>query len=160
MADNRQEFISEPISGVEELLQLAAVVAKRAYAPYSNFYVGAVLRTSEGRIFSGANVENASYSITSCAETSAIATLASAGYRDIVEVLVIGPGPNGAAPCGRCRQAIREFASLDTVVHIASSDGEPHIVRSVTLDELLPFSFGPENLCDIRQSEEQPSDEE
>ena len=97
-----------------------------------------------GLIFSGANVENASYSVTSCAETSAIAALASAGEREIEEVVIVGPGLQGAAPCGRCRQAIREFANDDTEIHIAVAGGE--IVASYTMEELLPNSFGPSNL--------------
>lgn len=131
-------------STADDLLLIATAVAERAYAPYSNFHVGAAVLASSGRIYSGANVENASYSITSCAETSAIGAFASAGERFIEAVVVVGPGPEGATPCGRCRQAIREFALNGNIPIYVARPGE--ILVEHTLEELLPHSFGPENL--------------
>ncbi len=128
---------------LEDLFQEAKAAMDRAYAPYSRFPVGAALRTPEGRIFSGCNVENASYPQGNCAETGAIAAMARAGEREIAEILVIGGGEGLVTPCGGCRQRIREFAAPDTPVYVAGPDG---VRRRFTLEELLPFSFGPDNL--------------
>lgn len=131
-------------STTDYLLELATRAAERAYAPYSKFHVGAAVLTASGQVYSGANVENASYSITSCAETSAISDMVSSGDLEIVEVVVVGPGPDGATPCGRCRQALREFTtSPDVRIHVASPG---QLQASFTIGELLPHSFGPENL--------------
>ena len=115
----------------------------RAYAPYSHFPVGAVVRGESGALFAGCNVENAAFPQGSCAEAAAIAALIMAGERHIVEVLVMGKGPALVSPCGGCRQRLREFAQDATPVHICHLDG---LRRTVTLGELLPLSFGPMNL--------------
>jgi cytidine deaminase len=128
---------------LDDLFREAKAAMERAYAPYSRFPVGAALRTPSGNIFSGCNVENASYPQGSCAETGAVAAMARAGEREIAEILVIGGGEGLVTPCGGCRQRIREFAAPDTPVHVAGPDG---VRRSFTVDELLPFSFGPDNL--------------
>ena len=128
---------------VEALFSAAKAAYANAYAPYSKFPVGAALRTPEGEIFSGCNVENAAYPQGACAEAGAIAEMAKAGRRRIAEMLVIGGGEGLCTPCGGCRQRIREFAAAATPIHIAGPEG---IRRSFTLDELLPESFGPENL--------------
>ena len=131
---------------LENLFQEAKAAMDRAYAPYSRFPVGAALRTPSGRIFSGCNVENASYPQGNCAETGAIAAMARAGEREIAEILVIGGGEGLVTPCGGCRQRIREFAAPGTPVHVAGPEG---VRRRFTLEELLPFSFGPDNLGTI-----------
>jgi len=125
------------------LFEAAKAAQNQAYAPYSRFPVGAALRTASGRLFVGANVENASYPQGVCAETSAIAAMASAGERRIAEILVIGGGEELCTPCGGCRQRIREFAEETTPVHVAGPEG---VRRTFTLGELLPASFGPGHL--------------
>lgn len=130
-------------TAAEDLLALAREVQARAHVPYSHFPVGAALRTTTGRVFAGANVENAAYPEGMCAEASAIAAMASAGEREIDTIVTVCDGDLLATPCGGCRQKIREFATASTVVHAAGPDG---IRRTYTMDELLPDGFGPDNL--------------
>jgi cytidine deaminase len=133
-----------PASGPSpEMLALARAAMARAYAPYSRFSVGAVLRGESGALYAGCNVENAAFPQGSCAEASAISALIMAGERRIVEVLVMGEGPALMSPCGGCRQRLREFAGDATPVHLCDPGGPR---RTVTLGELLPLSFGPPNL--------------
>ena len=128
---------------LDDLFEAAKAIQARAYVPYSRFKVGAAIRTPDGRIFAGCNVENAAYPQGACAETGAISAMVAAGEGRIAEILVIGDGENLVTPCGGCRQRIREFATPETPVHIAGPEG---LRRSFTLGELLPFSFGPDNL--------------
>ena len=116
-----------------------------AYAPYSQFQVGAAILAENGKIYTGVNIENAAYPQGNCAETSAIAAMVMDGQRAIKEIAVIGKGDNLVTPCGGCRQRIREFAKPDALIHICGPEGWR---RSFTLGELLPFSFGPEHLGD------------
>jgi cytidine deaminase len=127
----------------EALIAAAVAVARNAYAPYSGFHVGAAVRDGEGRIHAGANVENAAYPQGVCAEAAAIAAMVAAGGRRIEAVAVAGPGPGLCTPCGGCRQKIREFAAPGTPVLVCGPEG---VARRFTLGELLPESFGPENL--------------
>lgn len=127
----------------DDLLAAASAMMARAYCPYSNFQVGAAVRAPDGSVHAGCNVENAAYPVGNCAEASAFAALVGAGHRRATEVLVIGRGDALVTPCGACRQRIREFCAPDTKIHVAGPEG---IRRSFTLDELLPVSFGPENL--------------
>lgn len=129
--------------GIEELRLLAVQARDCAYAPYSNHPVGAALRTPAGSIYKGCNVENAAYPVGSCAETSAIAAMIAGGERRIEEMVIIGPGESPCTPCGACRQRIREFAGPNTKIHSFSADGK---YLTLTLEELLPQSFGPEHL--------------
>jgi cytidine deaminase len=131
-------------TALAELFAAARAAQANAYAPYSRFNVGAALRTSSGAIFSGCNVENAAYPQGSCAEAGAIAAMALAGGRRIVEILVIGDGEALCTPCGGCRQRIREFADPTTLIHIAGPEG---VRAKYTLIELLPESFGPDHLA-------------
>jgi cytidine deaminase len=131
------------MSSLDALFEAASAIQAKAYAPYSRFKVGAAIRTSSGAVFAGCNVENAAYPQGACAETGAISAMIAAGESRIAEVVVMGEGEALVTPCGGCRQRIREFASGDTTVHMAGPEG---IRRSFTLDELLPFSFGPDNL--------------
>ena len=137
-----------------DMLARARTMMDRAYAPYSSFHVGACVRSDSGALYDGCNVENAAYPQGWCAEASAIAAMVAAGERRIVEVVVAGARADGkggyaddaellCTPCGGCRQKLREFAADDTAVHVAGPDG---IKKSFTLGELLPASFGPENL--------------
>jgi cytidine deaminase len=125
------------------LFDAAKAAQANAYVPYSRFRVGAAIRSADGTIHSGCNVENAAYPIGHCAEASAIAAMVMTGQTRIVEALVIGDGTELCTPCGGCRQRLREFGGPLMRVHIADAGG---IRRSFTLDELLPFSFGPDNL--------------
>jgi cytidine deaminase len=130
-------------SALGELFAAAKAAQAAAYAPYSRFHVGAALRTPDGAIFGGGNVENASYPEGWCAETSAIAAMAAAGARRIAEICVIGDGAALCTPCGGCRQRIREFANDDTLVHVAGPEG---VRATFRLSALLPESFGPGHL--------------
>ncbi len=123
---------------MKDLLKAARTAQKRAYAPYSKFKVGAALRTAEGAIYAGCNVENAAYPQGWCAETSAIAALIGDGKKKIAEILVIGPGPKMITPCGGCRQKLAEFAGGSTPVHLCGAKG---LIKTVTLGELLPLAF-------------------
>lgn len=128
---------------MDDLLAMARTMMLRAHAPYSRFHVGAAVRDEEGGVHGGCNVENAAYPQGWCAEASAIATLIGAGRKRVLECLVIGPGPDLITPCGGCRQKLREFASDDLKIHLCGPDG---LHRTVTLEQLLPLSFGPHNL--------------
>jgi homotetrameric cytidine deaminase len=128
---------------MNDLWAAARTARDAAYAPYSRFPVGAALRTDSGRIFAGANVENAAYPQGQCAEASALGAMVTAGERRVVEVLVVGSGPEPCAPCGGCRQRLNEFAAPATVVHLAGTGGA---VMTTTLGELLPRAFGPRDL--------------
>lgn len=124
-------------------LDLARSAMQMAYVPYSNFSVGAVVVSASGRMYSGCNVENAAYPEGTCAEAGAIATMVLAGERDIAEVYVMGEGDEPVTPCGGCRQKIREFAGPNTSIHICNADS---IRQTLTLNDLLPHSFGPGHL--------------
>ena len=127
----------------DDMLTHARRAMEAAYAPYSKFPVGAVVKGSNGKLYAGCNVENAAYPQGWCAETSAIAAMIADGETRIVEVAVIGGGAALVTPCGGCRQRLREFADEATPIHVCGPEG---LRRTVTLGELLPFSFGPENL--------------
>lgn len=133
---------------MQDLVDAARQAQANAYAPYSNFHVGAALRFADGSVVTGANVENASYGLTLCAETVAAGTAMAEGKRGgLEEVAVIGSGDDVVTPCGRCRQVLYELAALgatDPMVHCASASDAP--VRSIRLSELLPDAFGPQAL--------------
>ena len=129
---------------MQDLVDAAKAARKLAHAPYSKFYVGAAMRDEQGRVHAGANMENAAYPQGWCAECSAIAHLVMAGGKRITEVAVLGNGDALCTPCGGCRQKIREFASGDVKIHCCTEHGK--LLQTFTLDELLPSSFGPENL--------------
>jgi len=130
----------------QDLLIDAALAARAsAYAPYSRFAVGAALRTTDGAIHAGCNVENAAYPEGTCAEAGAIAAMALAGGRRIAEIVVAGGGSAPCTPCGGCRQKLREFGTAETLVHIVDATGATLLRTS--LADLLPHSFGPENLA-------------
>lgn len=129
---------------MQDLIEAAKAARAKAHAPYSKFYVGAAVRDELGRVHGGCNIENASYPQGWCAEPSAIAALIMAGGTGITEVAVLGNGEALSTPCGGCRQKIREFAGDEVKIHCCTEDGR--LIRTFTLGELLPFSFGPENL--------------
>ncbi|WP_319582578.1 cytidine deaminase [uncultured Pseudodesulfovibrio sp.] len=128
---------------ITELIRMATAARDRAHAPYSHHPVGAALVTDEGDVYTGCNVENAAYPLGSCAEQSAIAAMVLGGGRAIREMVVVGPTDGPCTPCGGCRQRIREFAGPQTRIHACN---EREVLLTMTLNELLPESFGPENL--------------
>jgi len=137
-----------------ELLAAAVAASAHAYAPYSGFAVGAAVQTADGRVFSAANMENASYGLSVCAELGALQAAASAGALGLITQIAIVGAPKGqratgqiVTPCGRCRQLILESAQLgahDIVIHCA--DTELSVVSSFLISDLLPHAFGPANL--------------
>ena len=132
-------------AGKDKLAQAAIEAMAAAYAPYSQFQVGAAIEDDRGRIYTGVNVENAAYPVGSCAEAGAIAAMVRAGGKKIMRIAVAGRGAALCTPCGGCRQRIREFATSTTEILICDAHG----VRQVfTLETLLPHSFGPDNLGD------------
>ena len=124
-----------------QLIEAASEARQWAYAPYSNYPVGAALLTASGRVYDGVNVENAAYPTTMCAERVAIFKAVSEGERNFVALAVVTA--NGGSSCGSCRQVLAEFG-LDTLVIIADAEGK--IVSEMTAKELLPGAFRPENL--------------
>ena len=127
----------------DALAQAAMAAMPRAYAPYSQFQVGAAILDENGIIHTGVNVENAAYPQGSCAEVGAIAAMVMTGGKVIQAIAVSGRGDELCTPCGGCRQRIREFATADTPVVIC---GEDTIKAEFTLGDLLPHNFGPDNL--------------
>ncbi len=126
-----------------DLIEAAIAARTKAYAPYSNFSVGAAVRGASGAVYAGCNVENAAYPEGCCAETSALSAMVMAGETRVTEVAVAAAGEKPVTPCGGCRQRLREFAADDTQIHICGPEG---LRSTVTLGELLPLSFGPDNL--------------
>ena len=130
----------------DELVAAARAAMAEAYAPYSNFRVGAALRFEDGEIVTGTNVENASYGLSLCAETVAVAKAIAAGRRGgLAEVAVIGTGAAPVTPCGRCRQVLNELAELGGTDPLVWSCGAED-VREYRLSDLLPAAFGPRSL--------------
>jgi cytidine deaminase len=123
------------------LIDLANEARKLAYAPYSNYPVGAALRTKTGRIYTGVNIENAAYPHTMCAERVAIFKAVSEGETEFEMIAVVTN--NGGSPCGGCRQVLAEFG-LDTIVLFADGDG--NLKKELTVSELLPEAFTPAHL--------------
>ena len=130
----------------EKLMELAKEAMEKAYAPYSRCKVGAALLCADGTVYQGCNIENAAYGPTNCAERTAIFKAVYDGHRDFFAIAVCG-GAEGKItdrfpPCGVCRQVLREFCKEDFLVYLAGADGN---VQTLTLAQLLPYSFGSEN---------------
>ena len=123
---------------IDRLIEVARQARENAYAPYSNYRVGAAVLGKSGKIYSGANVENASYGLTICAERTAIFCAVSSGERELAALAVVTE--NGGYPCGACRQVFAEFADGDAAVIIATATGETKDIT--TLEGLLPNRFG------------------
>ncbi len=128
-----------------ELVLTAVAARQRAYAPYSQFLVGAAVRAADGRVFSGANVENASYGLSICAERSAVVSAINTGVRELAAIAVCTELSPPAAPCGMCRQTLAEFAA-DCPVVLCGPHGLAGEVRVLRLRELLPHAFVPATL--------------
>lgn len=125
----------------KQLINLANEARRRAYAPYSNYAVGAALRTKTGRVYTGVNIENAAYPATMCAERVAVFKAISDGEREFEVIALVTD--NGGSPCGSCRQVLAEFG-LDAIVLIA--DGKEKLIQKMTVAELLPGAFTSEKL--------------
>ncbi len=126
---------------IQQLVETATLARRWAYAPYSNYAVGAALLTDSGKVYDGVNVENAAYPTTICAERVAIFKAVSEGERRFSAIAVVTS--NGGTPCGSCRQVLAEFG-MDTLVVIADAEGR--IVQETTIAELLPGAFLPDDL--------------
>ena len=125
---------------IQELVAAATAARAAAYVPYSGFAVGAALKTADGRILTGCNVENASFGLAVCAERNALFHAVACGERDFEALAVVTE--NGVTPCGACRQVLAEFSAHLTVIVADTAGGR----RLYTLSELLPHAFGPEHL--------------
>ena len=123
---------------MEELKAAALKVRRNAHAPYSNFQVGAAIRTASGAIYAGCNVENVAYPEGTCAEAGAIAAMVAAGERDIVAAYVVADSPMPVTPCGGCRQKLAEFSGGDVPVTMATTGGVEQVMK---MAELLPGAF-------------------
>lgn len=128
--------------GDEELVRVASLQRERAYAPYSQYKVGAAIRTARNKIHSAANVENASYGLTICAERAAVFTAVNAGDRALDAIAIVTAGEELPSPCGACRQVLHEFAPGLRVILATTAGGR----EATTLAELLPRAFGPGTL--------------
>jgi cytidine deaminase len=128
----------------DALRDAAAEARERAYAPYSGFAVGAALVSRGGQVFTGCNVENASYGLSLCAERSALAAAITSGAREYVALAIVAPGPTPASPCGMCRQVLSEFPP-GFPVRCYTPEGT---VLETSVAELLPHPFGPGHLDD------------
>ncbi|WP_407370621.1 cytidine deaminase [Carnobacterium sp.] len=128
---------------VEELIQKATDMLDKAYVPYSKFPVGAALLTKEGEVFSGCNIENASFGLTNCAERTAIFKAVSEGKMEFDYLVVTGDTDAPISPCGACRQVLAEFCGPDMPVLLTNNKGNKHIT---TVGELLPGAFKSEDM--------------
>ena len=129
-----------------DLKDAAHKVRANAYAPYSGFQVGAALKSEQGKIFVGVNVENAAYPEGTCAEAGAIAAMIAAGHKRIKEAYVLADCPSPVPPCGGCRQKIAEFADQDVIVTLATVDGKE---AQYKVSELLPGVFTPAHMDNV-----------
>lgn len=128
----------------EQLLEEARKARLNAYAPYSNFLVGAALLTEDGEIFHGCNVENAAYSLVNCAERTAIFSAIAAGKTKFAKLAVVCDTPRPGSPCGACRQVINEFCSKDMEIVLGNLGDD---IEVTNIEKLLPGAFGPEDLA-------------
>jgi len=128
------------IDKYRDLVEKACAVRTNSHSPYSKFRVGAAVLTTDGRIFLGTNVENASFGLSNCAERTAIFTAVTAGAREFEAIAVCADGTRPTAPCGACRQVLVEFG-LEMVVLIAGEDGPDGTVKQTTVGDLVPDAF-------------------
>jgi len=135
------EMTGSRMPSTKDLIASAKMAQKAAYAPYSKFKVGAALLGKSGRIFTGCNVENASYGLACCAERNAVFKALSEGEREFRAIAIVSDSPKPTAPCGACRQVLNEFAPDISVI----MPGKKRTIKT-TLKKLLPFAFGPKSL--------------
>lgn len=120
------------------LVDLAIAASQNAYVPYSNFPIGAALKTADGQVYTGCNIENASFGLTNCGERTAIFKAVSEGHHDLVELAVYGQTEEPVSPCGACRQVMVEFFKPDAKITLIAKSGQ---TVEMTVGELLPYSF-------------------
>lgn len=142
---SRRDPLSSLPAALRQLCQAAQKARAGSYAPYSHFQVGAAVKTKDGRVFTGANVENASYGLSVCAERTAVLTAVNAGSRELAAVAVCTDLVPPAPPCGMCRQTLAEFAR-DCEVVLCGPPGVDITPVRVRLSQLLPTAFSPESL--------------
>jgi len=147
--DNQRNADLEKTSH-ESLLTHARHAANRAYVPYSSFPVGAAVLTSTGAVYAGANIENASYGLTVCAERTAVFAAVNAGEHEIIAVAVSAPRGTLTTPCGACRQVLNEFRSRQHGMQVVLDDGASGL--AIPLTELLPRAFGPVDLEEMART--------
>lgn len=123
---------------ITNLVQLAIEASEKAYVPYSHFPIGAALRTKDGRVFTGCNIENASFGLSNCGERTAIFKAVSEGYKEFSEIAIYGETEKPISPCGACRQVMAEFFEPSATVTLIAKDGQ---TVEMTVGELLPYSF-------------------
>lgn len=126
-----------------QLMEAAKKAREQAYVPYSNFKVGAALLTKDGQVFGGCNIENAAYSVVNCAERTALFKAWSEGAREFAAIAVVADTKRPVPPCGACRQVISELCPPDMMVILTNLEGD---VQTLTVSELLPGAFSPEDL--------------
>jgi len=127
----------------EELINEAKKARELAYVPYSKFKVGAAILTKDGKVYHGCNIENAAYSVTNCAERTALFKAVSEGDKEFAAIAVVADTERPVPPCGACRQVISELCGRDTKIFLSNLKGD---VQEITIDELLPGAFTPEDL--------------
>ncbi|MDR4888982.1 cytidine deaminase [Fredinandcohnia sp. QZ13] len=127
----------------EELINEAKKARELAYVPYSKFKVGAALLTKDGKVYHGCNIENAAYSVTNCAERTALFKAVSEGDKKFAAIAVVADTDRPVPPCGACRQVISELCQPDTKVYLSNLKGD---IQEITINELLPGAFTPEDL--------------
>lgn len=132
----------------EKLLQLAEQARLKAYVPYSHFAVGAAIQTDHGDMFTGCNIENASYGLTNCAERTAVFQMVAHGQQRIRAIAVVADTSRPISPCGACRQVLAEFGEENTPVILANVQGQKMIT---TLGELLPYAFVKGDMSELEQ---------
>lgn len=128
---------------LEAMIAIARAAMGKSHSPYSGYAVGACIRGASGQFYGGTNIENAAYPQSQCAEATAIGLMVMGGDTRIQEIVVMGGGEDLTTPCGGCRQRIREFARPDVKIHVCGPEG---LRQTMTLAELLPYAFGPDNL--------------
>ncbi len=139
-------------NSLESLLGQARTAAQNAYVPYSSFPVGAAVLTSNGTVYTGGNIENASYGLTVCAERTAVFAAVNAGEREILAVAVSAPRGTLTTPCGACRQVLNEFRSPEHGMQVVLDDGASGL--AMPLSELLPRAFGPADLENMARTDD------
>lgn len=127
----------------EQLMKQAIEARSNAYVPYSKFPVGAALLTADGKVYTGCNIENAGYSLTNCAERTAVFKAVSEGIKNFTALAVSADTPGPVSPCGACRQVLAEFCPPDMPVYLTNLKGD---VQETTISELLPGAFSTEDL--------------
>lgn len=128
---------------LEDLIAESKVAREKAYVPYSKFKVGAALLTSDGKVYHGCNIENAAYSMTNCAERTALFKAISEGDKNFTMLAVVADTDRPVPPCGACRQVITELCPKDMKIVLTNLKGD---IKELTLEELLPGAFSPEDL--------------